>query len=480
MMVLVWYMKVKLFIHFSFSIGSVINTGLIFCAVFLLSSIIIYFNVYKSTLLNLFKRKIVAEKELKGSYILGLFALVLLIVGYSGGILSTDKPTMFLLGVLLAFSCSVIGTFLFFGHFMAKALNHLVNNNKSIYKGGRIIWIRQLTHRIRTSSKVLSIITLLVASTLTAVGVSNGMDMQVSNITEKMRTYDIQYITDKEDIVAQFDHALINTINPIKNIEKYHVKTDFKDEKLYFISDKEMEDLDVLDNQAVLYNSIPNIQRPIGSIIEKTGYTVIVKQVVDHPFLNEYPTRTTLIIDDQLYQSLPLGERITQAVVFENRYEAFEDIQKLALIVKDEYHFTILQATELYTFKMITFISVLIGMIFIFSSGSILYVKVVGTVVDDKESFLTLSKIGFSKRQIKGFISKFTGTVFFLPMILGSVHGAVAVYMLKLLLELNSSQFFYKDITYSSFGVFGLFYFFYYLFYRITVFKAHTEVLKDI
>src|SRR5699024_7367793 len=68
-----------------------------------------------------------------------------------------------------------------------------------------------------------------------------------------------------------------------------------------------------------------------------------------------------------------------------------------------------------------------IGIVFFVSAGSFLYFRLYTDLDGDKEKFAAISKIGLTEKEMNKVISKQIGLLFFIPMIVAVIHGAVAL-----------------------------------------------------
>src|SRR5699024_4240701 len=68
-----------------------------------------------------------------------------------------------------------------------------------------------------------------------------------------------------------------------------------------------------------------------------------------------------------------------------------------------------------------------IGIVFFVSAGSFLYFRLYTDLDEDREKFAAISKIGLTSREMSRVISKQIALLFFAPIVVALVHGAVAL-----------------------------------------------------
>jgi len=83
------------------------------------------------------------------------------------------------------------------------------------------------------------------------------------------------------------------------------------------------------------------------------------------------------------------------------------------------------------------FVGSFLGLVFLVATGSIIFFKMMTEAEDDKEKYSILYKIGVPKREIKRTIRYQVGFVFIAPLILGLLHGAVALIAFSNLLQMD-------------------------------------------
>ncbi|CDI48453.1 peptide ABC transporter permease [Clostridium tetani 12124569] len=90
-------------------------------------------------------------------------------------------------------------------------------------------------------------------------------------------------------------------------------------------------------------------------------------------------------------------------------------------------------ASVMQLLSVLLFIGTFIAMIFFIATGSILYFKMFNEIQKDKQDFIGLKKIGVTQEEIKKVVSIQSFTMFFLPLIVASLHAAFAVKSVGLL-----------------------------------------------
>lgn len=78
-------------------------------------------------------------------------------------------------------------------------------------------------------------------------------------------------------------------------------------------------------------------------------------------------------------------------------------------------------------YSPIMFVGLFIGIVFFVSAGSFLYFRLYIDLDDDKQKFTAISKIGLTLSEMNRVVSKQITILFFAPIIVAIIHGAVAL-----------------------------------------------------
>lgn len=100
-------------------------------------------------------------------------------------------------------------------------------------------------------------------------------------------------------------------------------------------------------------------------------------------------------------------------------------------------------------YSSILFVGLFIGIVFFVSAGSFLYFRLYSDLDDDKKKFQAITKIGLTEKELKKVLNRQTFLLFFAPIAVALVHGAVALTAL--------SHMFFHSLVKESAIVLGLF-----------------------
>jgi len=150
---------------------TVLLTVLAFFIIFLLNSINAYTIIYRFKLIELLSANKEGEKLPRFSFIGGIFSLIMIAAGYLYGLsIDFNKGGMKQLpGASLVILMVVAGTLLFFTNFIPMVVVKLQKNKTYYYKITNLISLSQIVYRIKANSRILSIIAIMSAITVTMI-----------------------------------------------------------------------------------------------------------------------------------------------------------------------------------------------------------------------------------------------------------------------------------------------------------------------
>ncbi|MEC0304977.1 ABC transporter permease, partial [Terribacillus saccharophilus] len=106
----------------------------------------------------------------------------------------------------------------------------------------------------------------------------------------------------------------------------------------------------------------------------------------------------------------------------------------------------------------ILFIGLFIGIVFFVSAGSFLYFRLFTDIDIEKRKFKSIAKIGLTESELKKVVNRQVVILFFSPIVVALVHGAVALTALSRLFDYNLTV--ESALVLGSFAVIQVFYFF--------------------
>lgn len=482
------------FITVSFSLSAVIQTIIVFIAIIAFTSIQMLFTVHRSTLLGLFNADKKGELPKKPktfiAAVLAILGIALIVFGYwlSGNMLN-DKLFFNMLAVLAS---TILGTYLLFRVTISWLLYQIRLRKQGHLGLNNSLSLAPLMHRMKGNANSLTIITVLSAMTLAMLAGSYSLYYATEKETRYMMPFDFAFEEDSEkqliegeiSVEAFEDKLKENGIDYTSGIIEYlGVEGTYEEGVLPAFMDTSDE----------LYNtymvSAEQLQKAGLQVdIPKDG-TVIYHSVEMSIFAKDIKIPFEINISssepENNFQVVKFGEGGvknagwgSQIVVNEKDFEKYKkaiapekivnsDVEDMAKKVKffnivDEEQLSLAsgiltknwdkekrwqyEADFYSTYEesmksngLLIFIAGFLGLVFLISTGSILYFKQMTEAEQEKQSYATLRQLGFTVKDIMRGIVRKQVFVFGVPLAIGLLHSVFAIKAAKFL--------FMSDIT---------------------------------
>jgi putative ABC transport system permease protein len=462
---------------FAISPNAIMNTIIVFTLITAITSFHGYRLIYRFKLIELFQADKEEEKEPKASLISAVLSVILLGIGYwlaLQNILESEvwRRIGFMVTSLVIIVTVILGTYLLFSTLTVFLLKVSRKNKKKFWNGINLISTSQLLYRMKGNARTLTIIAILSATTLTAVGTSYSLYYNNKSNAELANPNSIMFINNdksttnkgKDTISREENHDIIyHKIIPTLQIKVDTTSLNSKIgsiEVIYTVISNttfnEMEKLqerkDLLslkgNDAAVLDAGYYEGLSPkyIGSTIplnvNNITENITFKKLKKYNVLNLETASITVVISDELFSQL---EKEADHVNMEAYKFANEKIVKTltkdiqSILPKDSNFSSFYNdyALGIETAGLIIFIGGFLGLVFLAATGSIIYFKQLTEANSDKERYVILHKIGVNKKEVRISIAKQVFFIFALPLLAGIAHCTVALTALSRLLQTN-------------------------------------------
>ncbi|RMA91146.1 ABC transporter permease [Priestia megaterium] len=496
-------MGLSLSITLTFSLQAVLKTAVVFLIVTIFISFQGYFIMYRYTLLDLFQAESKSERvnkmNSKRSIIVGGLGILLVGYGYylsSGNIVT---PKFFLIVAVVLFSV-IFGTFLLFKATIEWLMGLYREHASGYYSFANMLSVSTMMYRIKANARVLTLITILSATTLVAVGVTYSSYYNTKADARSMQPYD--YTLHSKNAAQDFMEVL-SELDIQSNRYVYHIvkhSADLSDFR--FITSgyyKDREQISFLDEEEVRKNgvSVPALSANETVIFDSmakgkvfkpsTGKTAAVqlnkseelalKVVKSEPFLildSDSAGYQFVVNHDTFNKLLKAGQK--QAVYVFNTDDGnkqnelaknYHQIAKEAGESRTSYY-DVFQA-GLMSKGLFIFIGGFLGLVFLMATGSIIYFKQISEAEQERKRFEVLRKLGFSVSQMMSAVRKQQLFTFGLPLVIGILHSLFA---LKVITNLTGQSLIVPVLIADA--VYGIIYF---LFYWLTM-NYYRMVIK--
>ncbi|MPQ31409.1 ABC transporter permease [Clostridium estertheticum] len=501
-MLLYVMMRVTGDVSFQISLEALKFCSIVFGAMFIIISIHGSKLIYRDNLIDLLNSSKKAEKGLKVSHltlIISILSIVFLGYGYYMAIRNlADNILLAPIVVLLV----VIGTILFFTSFTSLIIYISKKNEKSLFKGTKLIYISQLYYRYKGNVGTLSVIAITTSVALCAAIFCFGFFNKVEGSSRNLRPFSIEYANGTNNTDKIFENTIKNhkeiSVVYKDNMEFFKVKTkDFllgsheflvlNESKFNEINSHEKSGIKTnLKNDKECYffqlsNLVPNkniIGKDVSLGVGGSDYNLKITDTDMKCFIAIDDSKPTFIVKDSVYSQIKstISKENTYKVtgyMLNNDFLSENFIKDLKNVIPQE--------TKLLTFYehfagsmklmgILAFIGAFIGLIFVTATGSIIYFKMCMEASEDKNKFIILKNIGASKADITKAISKELMILFGVPFVVATINTFAA--------SIPIGQIFAVNIT-KEFIIIILIYAVLYSIYYLITLKAYIKIVSN-
>ncbi|MCC0718698.1 ABC transporter permease [Clostridioides sp. ZZV14-6105] len=513
-MILVKLMKEIIVVKMILSIKALIQTLVIFVVIFVVIGIRNIIVISNKKIVELFKKspeKYTNKRFIKLKGILGILLIVFsYLMSSSYFIIENIMFSVFILITIIP------GTFLFFSSIMSIIIDVAKKKKSFYYKGRNLIAFSELGFKLKNNSRVLAIIAILIATSVTMLGFTISLYYDIDrNINENYKySYTINaenYLVNKEidkllykykeDDKILFDKT-IELINRDVNFKLYYKKggvyrentvlvdfikeSDFK--KLRQYQNSNYEELTseehvyyVSDSYKKMFLKSTGTQKIDIYLKEKENISLFtVQKNILEPEINSQSTFDLIVVKDNVFNKLKSdGEsRLLRLIDIKNEKKEFDMSLRLKNIVdknmKSTYPFNFTSSVENYNnlirlSGLMLFIGIFLSVVFLLCTGSIVLFKQLSNIYDDKERYIMLKKLGANNQDIEKIISKQLKVVFLLPLIIGTIHNLFAMSI--------AQKFITRSLFIPIIITLAIYYIGYFIYYFITLKYAQNMII---
>ncbi|MCT1901412.1 ABC transporter permease [Oceanobacillus sojae] len=442
-------MGLSLSVGFAFSMQAVIETVVVFFVIFLVTSLLGYRVIYRFKLIDLFHAEKQGEAQPKARTISALIGVLALAGAYwlaLQDLMTSSVWRIFGLAMpLVIIGLTVLGSYLLFSSVLVYVLNLLKKSKSWAWKGLNLMTTSQLLYRVRGNAKTLTIIATLSATTITAGGAIFGTYYNTEKNVEENVPFSFMWEGEEQNIDSEIveDAVSFETKDIVVPGEPY--------DQSYYVIDEEtfmkltealgwdVGDIDLEQDEAVVVDPFFDERwQEKADTVELGNDEKKVEQFYEKPLFN-VPTLpgTVLVMNDTSFQELD-GDKTTYQAVQISDYKDHLDLSK-ELEAKTE---GFSSAAQMYQDSIeasgaMLFVGSFLGLVFLVATGSIIFFKMMTEAEEDKDKYAVLYKIGVSKKEMKKTIRYQVGLIFLAPLVLGLMHGAVALMAFANLLDMN-------------------------------------------
>lgn len=429
-------------LNFYIPLQAVVLTFVSFIVLFFFISVFVSFVLRSGKLIDLLKGDKKSKGEPKANIVLTLLAALLLGGGYA--IALVVKGMLVVAAMLPVIIMVILGTYLLFTQLSVFVIRRLKNRESFSWRHTNMILFSDLSYRMKDNARTFFLVAIISTVAFSAIGTLYGFQTFLSAGIEKANPNTFTYYGDEQE---EQDVARINATLQEEQIKanKAHAELRYYEaagNSVLILKQSDYnrfaeligeETVNVKDGQTFFVKSealtfgLQNKQQN-RAIELKSGVVLDQEKILQSSAL---PSTEYYIVSDTDYERLPVPADIRSFHAWqatEGKQHVFTAAEKLYQQLPHEVtsgEYDIYQLNKGY--GPIMFVGLFIGIVFFVSAGSFLYFRLYADVDGDKQKFKMIAKMGLSEKELKKVLSRQTAILFFAPIIVALIHGAVAL-----------------------------------------------------
>ncbi|MEI3604132.1 ABC transporter permease [Pseudogracilibacillus sp. SE30717A] len=464
-------------LNFYFPTRALIVTFISFMILFFFISIFVTFVLRTNKLVKLIKGDKIGKSEPKASIWLTILAVLLVGSGYAIALYVEGVAVVLALFPVVALV--TVGTYFLFTQLNVYVVRKLKSSNRLFWKKTNMLLFSDLSYRMKDNARSFFMVAIISTVAFSAIGTLVGLNSyltsglksahpisfvytpkddntEIKKIEQTLDEYDLTY--DKAEIVLNYynqneDSILITTAETYNAFARLigEKEIELQDDQVTVV---EQNTVNMLVPQDNLENTYITLEDGTNANVNKSLLGIAKPDVL--PEVMHY-----YIVGEGIYNRLPSSEYKQNVIGWQ-----VSDGEKDKLIAagqKVSKDFPGVMAVDFIVHDVnkmwspIMFVGLFIGIVFFVSAGSFLYFRLYTDLDDDKQKFMAISKIGLTTKEMNGVISKQITLLFFAPIVVALIHGAVALTALSHMFGYN--LFIESAIVLGSFFVIQVVYF---------------------
>ncbi|MFG1735671.1 ABC transporter permease [Paenibacillus sp. 843] len=438
-----------------------------FTALFLVISLFTLLFIRKNQVLELLKGTSKPKTEPKANLFLAILGVVLLTIGFTVLRVKELDPV----GLMIAAVTGIMGTYFFYSQLSVWVVRMLQRNRATTWKGTNLLWISEMSYKIKDNARMLFLVTVVVALASMSTGFVLAMQQSIKSVyLDNPYALNYSYYSNADETKAQEELARIENRLQAEGlsykragVETIYYRLSANGEgSLHIMPQSYYDHLAAItnakpvgslgENEALLAETPNAAKKSKGTLteteIELSGqsYSFSLENRTDRIAAVVYSGRL-LVVTDTMFEELRGGPKADEISVTHTYPFILPDSQglpqkddpetKLGLELS-EWNRSVLsegyiesRAENYYTnkqgFSLFSFIGVFVALIFSISTASFLYFKLHTELSADQAMYRSLSKIGLSTREMNISATVQIAVLFFIPILVAALQSLVVL-----------------------------------------------------
>ncbi|WP_010096599.1 ABC transporter permease [Ornithinibacillus scapharcae] len=453
-------------LDFYFPVQAIVITFISFVILFFIISIFVSYVLRSRKLIELIKSNKKSKGEPKANIFLTILAILLLGSGYVVALLV--EGVMVITAMLPVIIVVTIGTYLLFTQLSVYVIGRLKSNKSIFWRRTNMILLSDLSFRMKDNARTFFLVAIISTVAFSAIGTLFGFQTTLTSELKKSQPNSVTFTSeeDEEDnkslINKKLEEANIETkqANGILNYYRYgdNLSLIANESDFNRFSTLIGEDpIEVNDGEIVVVEFTGSNYGETDELLQQevlltSGEKLKANDVI---YSKALPAQDSYyVVSDHDHSKLPKPEfkdyytawhvMSGESGLIKVAEELYEEIPVYKLFVLDYRIYSLNKQ-----FASVLFVGLFIGIVFFVSAGSFLYFRLYTDLDEDKQKFKAIMKMGLTEKELSKVLSRQIALLFFTPIIVAIVHGAVALTAL--------SNLFYHNLADVSAIVLGVF-----------------------
>ncbi|MCK9857750.1 ABC transporter permease [Paenibacillus sp. ATY16] len=443
---------------FYFPTKAIVLTGAAFMALFLLISLFTVTVLRNNSLIDLLKGSNKPKPEPKASALLSWIALLLIVGGYAAALAAKGMVVFY--AMIPVTVVVIIGTYFLFTQLSVYAVHKGRRSRSIFWRKTNIVLLSDLAYRMKDNARTFFMVAILSTVAFSAIGSLFGFKSMYTDVIRSDNPFAMKYTAydrPSEQDVAMIEQTLKDAglshqsyALTIKNVETKDGKRISVVPQSAFnvlVTAAKGTKADVQGDEAAIvhYNGtmMGTPQPELTPVtLKEAGLMLKPVQTIDTPAIQAGPDY--YVVPDERFEQMKKSESVIYQYAFDvaGSHEALkkagEEIDG-KLGKTDNWFmgvdYALYQQDQI--FGVVLFVGFFIGIVFFVGAGSFLYFRLYTDLGEDKRKFQAIHKIGLTDRELSAILTKQLMILFFAPILVAVIHGAVALTAMQNMFEYN-------------------------------------------
>jgi putative ABC transport system permease protein len=461
-------------LQFYFPFKAIFLTLTSFLLLFIVISLFISTVLRSGKLITLIKANRQPKQEPKASLLLSLLVVALLGTSYFLSLRASGMEAVLLLVPVVIMV--TLGTYLLFTQLSVYLIRKLKGKEHLFWRRTNMLLLSDLSYRMKDNARSFFLVAIISTVSFSAIGALYGFQSMLNGSLKQDNPYLFTYLAmdgDSEEqahvqlvdkkiseskLTAEKSSLALNYYNAVdggeamilvKQSEYNHVAELMGIKPIQFAGGKAV---------AVDFGLSRKGEKSLNQPVElEPGVVIEADQAVVSPAVRAFSGY--FVVPDEWITQLAQPVKISHYYAWHGAIGQKGVIEtggaltnKLPYAEQYEFYALEYQTSRINeSFGPLMFIGFFIGIVFFVSAGSFLYFRLYSDLDEDKQKFMAISKLGLSEKELGKILNRQISLLFFAPIIVALIHGAVALTTL--------SHMFQYSMFKESLLVLGLFFF---------------------